>query len=60
MKRKIFISIGIASVVLIGATIVLYPAVHFLMQEEIVPIDQSLTLILGGAATAGLFLAIVP
>jgi glyoxylase-like metal-dependent hydrolase (beta-lactamase superfamily II) len=56
MKRKIFISIGIASVVLIGATIVLYPAVHFLMQEEIVPIDQSLTLILGGGGNSGIIL----
>ena len=56
MKRKIFISIGIALVVLIGATIVLYPAVRFLMQEEIVPIDQSLTLILGGGGNSGIIL----
>jgi glyoxylase-like metal-dependent hydrolase (beta-lactamase superfamily II) len=51
-----YISIGIALVVLIGATIVLYPAVRFLTQEEIVPIDQSLTVILGGGGNSGILL----
>ena len=58
MKKKILINIGIAFVIiLIGATIVLlYPAVRFKTREEIIPIDQSLTLMLGGGGNSGIIL----
>jgi glyoxylase-like metal-dependent hydrolase (beta-lactamase superfamily II) len=48
MKKK-FISIGLGLlVILIGAGIIFYPAIRFMIHTEIVPVDASLTLVIGG------------
>ena len=57
MKKKIFISIGIALlVIIIGAIVIFYPAIRFMTQKEIVPLDQSLTLMLGGGGNSGIII----
>ena len=57
MKKKIFISIGIALlVIIIGAIVIFYPAIRFMTQNEIVPFDQSLTLMLGGGGNSGIII----
>jgi len=55
MKKKIFISIGIALVVIfIGAAIIFYPTIRMMTQKEIIPLDKSLTLMLGGGGNSGI------
>jgi glyoxylase-like metal-dependent hydrolase (beta-lactamase superfamily II) len=55
MKKKIFISIGLGLlVILIGATVVIFPAVRFMTQQDTVSIDPSLTLMLGGGGNSGI------
>jgi glyoxylase-like metal-dependent hydrolase (beta-lactamase superfamily II) len=57
MKKKIFVSIVIGlAVLLTGATILYYPAVRSMIQQETVPIDPSLTLVLGGGGNSGIIL----
>jgi cyclase len=57
MKKKIFISIGIGlALVLTGATIVYYPALHSMIQQETVPIDPGLMVVLGGGGNSGIIL----
>jgi glyoxylase-like metal-dependent hydrolase (beta-lactamase superfamily II) len=57
MKKKIFIGIGIALVViLIGSAILFYPAIRMMTQKDIVPIDQSLILMLGGGGNSGIII----
>ena len=57
MKKKIFISIGIVSLVIIIGTIILfYPMARMMTQKEIVPFDQSLTLVLGGGGNSGIII----
>ena len=57
MKKKIFISIGTALlVIIIGAIVIFYPAIRFMTQKEIVPFDQSLTLMLGGGGNSGIII----
>jgi cyclase len=57
MKKKICISIGIALVViLIGLHNILYPAVRFMAQNEIVQIDSSLTIMFGGGGNSGIII----
>ncbi|MCX6122272.1 MAG: MBL fold metallo-hydrolase [Ignavibacteriales bacterium] len=57
MKKKIFIGIGISVlVILIGAVIVLYPMIRFMTQKEIVQIDPTLTLVLGGGGNSGIII----
>ena len=56
-KKRIFISIGIALVViLLGAGIIIYPAFRFMTQTEIIQIDPSLTLMLGGGGNSGIII----
>jgi glyoxylase-like metal-dependent hydrolase (beta-lactamase superfamily II) len=57
MKKKIFISIGIALlVIIIGATVIFYPAIRFMTQKEIVRLDPGLTLMLGGGGNSGIII----
>ena len=57
MKKKIFISIGIALlVIIIGAIVLFYPMARMMTQKEIVPFDQSLTLVLGGGGNSGIII----
>jgi len=57
MKKKIFIGIGIAVlVILIGAVIVFYPMIRFMTQKEIVQIDPNLTVVLGGGGNSGIII----
>ena len=57
MKKKIFIGIGIAVlVVLISAVIIFYPMIRFMTQKEIIQIDPNLTLVLGGGGNSGIVL----
>jgi glyoxylase-like metal-dependent hydrolase (beta-lactamase superfamily II) len=57
MKKKIFISIGITLlVILIGAIIIFYPSIRFMTQKEIVPLDKSLTFMLGGGGNSGIII----
>jgi len=57
MKKKIFISIGTALlVIIIGAIVIFYPAIRFMTQKEIVPFDQSLTLMLGSGGNSGIII----
>jgi len=57
MKKKIFISTGTALlVIIIGAIVIFYPAIRFMTQKEIVPFDQSLTLMLGGGGNSGIII----
>jgi len=57
MKKKIFISTGTALIVIIiGAIVIFYPAIRFMTQKEIVPFDQSLTLMLGGGGNSGIII----
>jgi glyoxylase-like metal-dependent hydrolase (beta-lactamase superfamily II) len=57
MKKKIFISIGITLlVILIGATIIFYPAIRLMTQKEIVQLDPSLTFMLGGGGNSGIII----
>jgi len=57
MKKKIFISIGIASlVIIIGATVIFYPAIRFMTQKKIVRLDSGLTLMLGGGGNSGIII----
>jgi len=55
MKKKIFIGIGIALlVIIIGAIVLFYPMARMMTQKEIVQLDPSLTLILGGGGNSGI------
>jgi len=55
MKKKIFISIGIAVlVILIGAVIIFYPMIRFMTQKEIIRVDPNLTVVLGGGGNSGI------
>ncbi len=57
MKKKIFIGIGIAVlVVLISAVIIFYPMIRFMTQKEIIQIDPNLTLVMGGGGNSGIVL----
>ena len=54
MKKKIFIGSGIALlVILIGAVVIFYPAIRFMTQKEVVQLDPSLILMLGGGGNSG-------
>ena len=57
MKKKIFIGIGIGlAVLLTGATILYYPPLRSMMQQETVQIDPGLTVVLGGGGNSGIIL----
>jgi Zn-dependent hydrolases, including glyoxylases len=57
MKKKILISIGIALVVIIiGVVVIFYPMARLMTQKEIVPLDQNLTLMLGGGGNSGIII----
>ena len=57
MKKKIFIGSGIALVVvLVGAIVVFYPAIRFMTQKEVIQVDPSLTLMLGGGGNSGVII----
>ena len=57
MKKKVFVSIGIAVlVILIGAVIIFYPMIRFMTQKEIVQIDPNLTVVLGGGGNSGIII----
>jgi glyoxylase-like metal-dependent hydrolase (beta-lactamase superfamily II) len=53
--KRILIGIGIVLLVIIlGAVILLYPSIHFMLQKETVTIDPSLTLMLGSGSNSGI------
>jgi|GEM_PF-253448 cyclase len=57
MKKKIFTNIGIALlVIIIGAIVIFYPTIRMMTQKEIVRIDPSLTLMLGGGGNSGIII----
>jgi len=57
MKKKIFIGSGIALlVVLVVAVVIFYPAIRFMTQREVIQIDPSLTLMLGGGGNSGVII----
>ncbi len=57
MKKKIFVSIGIALVViLIGAIIIFYPEIRFMIKQEIVQVDPNLTFMLWGGGNSGIII----
>jgi glyoxylase-like metal-dependent hydrolase (beta-lactamase superfamily II) len=57
MKKRIFIGSGIALlVILIGAVVVFYPAIRFMTQKEVIQVDPSLTLMLGGGGNSGVII----
>ena len=57
MKKKIFIGSGIALlVVFVGAVVIFYPAIHFMTQKEVIQVDPSLTLMLGGGGNSGVII----
>jgi len=57
MKKKIFIGMGIGLlVIIIGAIILFYPMARMMTQKDIVRLDQSLTLMLGGGGNSGIII----
>jgi glyoxylase-like metal-dependent hydrolase (beta-lactamase superfamily II) len=55
MKKKILIGSGIVLlVVLITAAVLFYPAVRFMTQKEIVQLDPTVTLVIGGGGNSGI------
>jgi glyoxylase-like metal-dependent hydrolase (beta-lactamase superfamily II) len=55
MKKKVFIGIGIAVlVILISAVIIFYPMIRFMTQKEIIHVDPNLTVVLGGGGNSGI------
>jgi glyoxylase-like metal-dependent hydrolase (beta-lactamase superfamily II) len=57
MKKRIVISVGITLlVILIGGVIIFYPMIRFMTQKEIVQLDPSLTLMIGGGGNSGILI----